>query len=102
MLMSLADILQGDSFCTSRRSGKLHYSSSGLVGDYPVRLAVPFPLIVLTLPLWLTHLLAFILITTLVILFLHVVKHAVPHFLELVQSMLSPIGTFYTICSCSR
>ena len=74
----------------------------GLLASIPIRLAVPLPLIVLTLPLWLTNLLASVLITTLVTLFPLDLKHAVPHLLKLVQSMLSPIGAFYTVCSCSR
>ena len=74
----------------------------GWLATIPVRLTVPLPLVVLILPLWLTNLLASILITVLAVLLPLILVHTVPHFLKLVQSMLSSIGTLYTISSCCR
>ena len=74
----------------------------GWLASIPIRLTVPLPLVVPVLPLRLTNLLASVLITARVILFPLVFIHAVPHLLELVQSMLSSVGAFYAISSGSR
>ena len=100
--MSLVDIPPGDSSRTSCRSGKLHCSFSGLASEYPCSPDCSLSLIALILPLSLISLLVSVLIITLVVLLSHTLEHPVPHFLELVQSMLNYISTFYTICSCSR
>ena len=74
----------------------------GWLASIPVRLTVPLSLVVLVLPLRLTSLLASILITDLVVLLPLILVHSVPHFLELVQSMLSSISTLHTVSSRSR
>ena len=61
----------------------------GWLASIPVRLTVPLPLVILVLPLWPISLLASVLTISLFVLLSLVLIHQVPHFLELVQSMLS-------------
>ena len=74
----------------------------GWLANILIRLTVPLPLVVLVLPLRLTSLLASVLITARVILLPLILVHSVPHFLELIKSMLSSISTLYAVCGCSR
>ena len=74
-----------------------------LLASVSTSLIVPFSLvIILTLSLRLTALLAFVpittvLISTLITLFLPVLELALPHFPELIKAMFSSVGAFNTI-----
>ena len=63
----------------------------GLVASISSCLTIPFYLVILVLPLQLTSLLTLVPASTLLILFLPIFKHIVPHLFELVKVMFGPI-----------